>query len=123
MNLFQAVGITLVGLLLVVSVREGVKRPRAATWAWVLLLVSGLVLLAWPDLSFELAAVFGIQRGADLVLYTAVLAGVLGFFLLYLRLRWMEHQVTVLVRELALRSPSLPGPGPRSPGARDARRA
>lgn len=109
MNLFQAGGLTILGVLLLASGREALRRYRPGAWGWVVLLGAGMVFLAEPELTRRLAVAVGIHRGADLMLYTAVLAGLVGFFLVYRRFRRMERQLTLVVRELALRPAAKPG--------------
>ena len=46
----------------------------------------------------------GIGRGADLVIYTAFIAGSVIAFYLYMRIRRMEQQLTEIVRRLAILS-------------------
>lgn len=45
----------------------------------------------------------GIGRGADLVFYCAVLAIMVRFWMVYIRLRRLRQEITLLVRHLAVR--------------------
>jgi hypothetical protein len=56
-----------------------------------------------PDLTTKVAHTVGIRRGADLLLYCAVVAMIAGFLMIYVRLRRLRREITLLVRELALR--------------------
>ena len=51
----------------------------------------------------------GISRGTDLLLYIMVLAVLQGFLLVYLRLRRVRRELTILVRKLALLEAHEPG--------------
>lgn len=71
--------------------------------AWLALWMLGAAAIAWPESTARLARSVGIARGADLVSYLAILAMLIGFFVLYLRLKRIETQITLIVREMALR--------------------
>ena len=49
------------------------------------------------------ASLLGIRRGADLLLYCTALGSILGFFMMYLRLRRVRRDLTVLTRQIAIR--------------------
>jgi hypothetical protein len=65
-------------------------------------------MLSDPELTKLAARAVGIQRGVDLVLYLAVLGGVMGFFAVSIRFRRLERQMTTLVRELSMLTPKHP---------------
>ena len=67
------------------------------------LLVLGVFLVSFPDVTTEVARVLGVGRGTDLLLYLGIVAGGFAFLLLYARVRRVERKVTLLTRELALR--------------------
>ena len=77
--------------------------------------LAGIVLVLFPDLSMRLAALFGVTRGVDLVLYLSIVA--LGFLWLHqaAKVQDLERKLALLVRELALRESS--EPGSRPPGS------
>ncbi len=82
-----------------------------------------LVAVLFPPFLTQVARVVGVGRGADLLLYGLTVT-FLGYVAAsYRRLREMEHQVTVLARELALRDPAKPqaatGPTRHSEAAED----
>lgn len=104
MNNFQIFGVSLalavIALVLYASARRRIGRRAAA--AWTLLWAAAAVAIAQPQLTVVLAQALGIERGADLIFYLAILAMLIGFFLVYVRLRRLEHDLTVLVRQLAI---------------------
>ena len=55
-----------------------------------------------PNETTEIAKLVGIRRGADLLIYSAVLGFVVGFYVVSLRLRQMSREITLLTREVAL---------------------
>lgn len=106
-----------IGALLLIAcamAAVAVQRVRTAmsgrvAAAWLLLWVAAGVGIAWPGITVVIANALGIARGADLVFYLAILGMFVAFFLVHLRLRRFEAELTRIVRELALRSPKEPG--------------
>ncbi len=74
-------------------------RDRVLT---ILLFVTAVVAILFPDLTTRVANAVGVGRGADLLIYLFVLAAVLAFIVLNARLMRLEDNITELVRELAL---------------------
>ena len=114
-NLFQILAIVVVGALFVLSlaamVRGWATRREGIVWA-VVWLCTG-VAIAWPKVTAVVAHVLGIGRGADLVLYCAVVVMLIGFLTVYARLRRIQHDLTVLVRHLAIRDAVVSPPAAR----------
>ena len=113
MSGFQGIALAALTVLAALSLYSGWRgrssRPASALW---LAVWSGAALaIAWPDLTQHVARSLGIQRGADLVFYCAVLAMLGGFFVVSLRLRQLSRETTLLVRHLALRE-AAPAPEP-----------
>jgi hypothetical protein len=85
---------------LVLAHRRSLPRGLAA------LLVVGCSLGAAfaiePDWTTTVSRILGIGRGADLVLYLLVLGSSWGFFSMYLRLRAVRRDMTLLVRRMTL---------------------
>jgi small membrane protein len=104
LNLFQTIAVGAFGVLIVLTlilVSRGRTTLRAGL-GWSLLWVAGLLTVLFPDSTKILADILGINRGVDVILYSALFAGLAGFFVIYLRFRRLERQMTVLTRELAL---------------------
>jgi hypothetical protein len=104
MRLFQIIALPFIAAALLLSVRNLVKgRGRfAASLFWVLLWLATMFAVVDPDATTRVARTLGIYRGADLLVYSAVLAFIAGFYLVSLRLRQMSREITVLTREVAL---------------------
>lgn len=105
MNVFQIVAISALALLVLVALtlpRRGYLSMRSA-FLWAALFVVAAVLIAQPRLTVAIARFLGIGRGADLVFYVAILAGIAGFFATHARMRRIESEITTLTREIALR--------------------
>jgi len=104
MNFFQIVVLVVVPCLalgMVLATLKGwVTRRECLVWTFVCLLVC--LATAWPQATSRVANAIGIGRGADLVSYCAVVVMLVGFWMVYLRLRRVQRQVTLLVRHLAI---------------------
>ena len=94
-----------VGLFLILSLlamRWGwATRRESLIWALVWLVAGGAII--WHDVTSVIARALGIGRGADLVLYCAVVVMMVGFLMVYVRMRRIRRELTLLVRELAIR--------------------
>lgn len=104
LGLFQGALLLVVALLFLGSVWALVKgwtgRREGLIWAAVWL-AAGVAIL-WPAVTSRVAGALGIGRGADLVFYTAVVIMLIGFWMVYIRLRRVRRDITLLVRHLAL---------------------
>lgn len=56
-----------------------------------------------PAVTAFIAHIVGIGRGADLLIYISVIGLLYGVFRLYIKLEFIEHELTALTRKLALR--------------------
>lgn len=105
MNLFQILAITFLGLLLVlmlVGVSKGwLTRREGTTWSTVS--VTAAIAILWPSVTGAIARRLGIGRGADLLLYCSVVVMMVGFLMIYVRMRRIRGEMTLLVRQLAIR--------------------
>ena len=81
--------------------QQAVSGPVA--WSWSIGVITGLIVVWYPDTASLLADMFGIGRGSDLVVYLAVVL----LFVLVLQLHVshvrLERQLTKIVREEALK--------------------
>ena len=91
-------------MILVTAVAMGRRRlaPKFGT-AWIALWVAAAVAVLDPEILVRLARFLGIGRGADLVFYVSILAFFIAFFLVYLRFRRLDEQMTQIIRHLAIR--------------------
>jgi hypothetical protein len=108
MTLFQGIAITGLSLALLFELVQSI-RGRAGGLAWLLRCVtwaSAALAITFPQQVTQLAAVFGIRRGADLLTYLLALAFVITSFYFYSRYVRLQRQVTDLVRHLAIREAS-----------------
>jgi hypothetical protein len=129
MNAFQYLALSLLLVLAIITVRAGMRgrvRRRIVVF-WLLVWITTAICAAWPRATVLIARAVGIGRGTDLVLYCSVLITLIGFFYIYSRFRRVEHDLTLLVRQLAVRNPILPltdpsaltgAPAPEQPESR-----
>lgn len=105
MNLFQILALIVVGVLFLVSLvavaRGSIARRDGLLWT--LLWLAAGVAIARPEVTRVIARTLGIGRGADLLLYCAVVFMLIGFLMTYARLRRLQHELTLVVRHLATR--------------------
>lgn len=121
---FQIVTLFVVALLFVGSLWALAKgwagRRESLIWAAVWL-AAGVAVL-WPSITEKIANTLNIGRGADLVLYCAVLVMLAGFWAIYIRLRRVRRDVTLLVRHIAIQEAELrkaAGLDPQTPSMLD----
>lgn len=65
----------------------------------------GMVLVIAPELSTRIANLLGIGRGADLLVYLFIIAGLFYAVSLRARIKRLEQQLTALIRQTALDRP------------------
>jgi hypothetical protein len=103
MTPFQWISLASIAVILVIEVLYGFRRSQRRL-VWLIrcgIWVAAAVAIAQPNLTSRIALLVGIQRGADLVSYLAILAFLWVAFQGYSRYVRMEQQITVLVRRLA----------------------
>jgi len=118
MSAFQYIGVTVLGLLVLIVLRGMVRGKVRSVVAllWTLVLGAAAVAMVYPDATTLIAQRVGIQRGVDLILYSFVLVSGFLFLWGYGRIRALNQQVTILVRELALRAPMSSDQGKKEHG-------
>jgi len=102
---FQTIGLTVAAILFAATLAAAATRAinRRAAFAWIAVWIAAAVAIARPAITMAVAHVLGIGRGADLVFYCAILAMLIALFLIYLRFKRLERDITAIVRHLALR--------------------
>ena len=69
---------------------------------WLLFWLAVGVVVLMPNATNHVARFLGVGRGADAVFYLSLVGLSYAFFRLYLRMRHVEQELTLLVRKLAL---------------------
>ena len=105
MNTFQVVTLPILAVMILVTAVSMLRRRLAPRFgvAWILLWIGAAIAIADPDILVRIAHFLGIGRGVDLVLYVSILAFFIAFFIVYLRFRRLDEQMTRIVRHLAIR--------------------
>jgi hypothetical protein len=103
-NPFQLMLLLLIAGLLVGSILALIKGwfGRREGLIWLAVWLAAGVAVLWPDVTSHIAKRLGIGRGADLVFYCAILVLLCGIWMLYIRLRRVRREITLLVRHVAL---------------------
>ena len=65
--------------------------------------LTAITFVIFPGSTSIIAHALGVGRGADLLLYLGLLAGIHSFLLLYLRTRRLESRMTEQIRAIAIR--------------------
>jgi len=104
MSVFQIIALCIVGLLVLISGYNLVRgRSRVAVrLSWLFLWLAAGAAILVPNATTTIAKLLGIERGADLVMYCAVIGGLVGFFMVYLGSRRMNRQLTEIARQVAI---------------------
>ncbi len=71
---------------------------------WMAIIVAALL----PKSTDRLAQLVGVERGADLFVYSAVLVLVYAVYRLLAQVQYMHREMTELVRQIALANPKIP---------------
>lgn len=73
------------------------------TMIWSILWVAIGAIVWWPVVTTEFARLIGVKRGVDAVVYFSIIVLFYGLFRVYVKMEFLEHELTSLVRNLALR--------------------
>ncbi len=73
-------------------------------WSFIWLAIGGVVW--WPAVTTVLAKSVGVGRGVDALVYLSIVSLFYAIFRLYVKLEFIEHELTSLVRNLALKDES-----------------
>ncbi len=105
MTLFQVLAVVVLGCLFVLTVLAMLRgwATRRDAFIWTLVWLAAAIAIVWPQSTVVIARMLGIGRGADLILYCSVVVMLVGFLMVYVRLRRIRREMTLLVRRMALR--------------------
>lgn len=85
-----------------VRFREG-SMGLVGMVGWTLLWIGVEVFVWLPKVSDVFAHAVGIGRGVDALVYFSIVGLFYGMFRLYVKMEFIEHEITELVRRLALK--------------------
>jgi len=94
----------LLALIVVLTVYVGSHRLSGLTTVAILAIaMAGISMVVVPGVASNAAAMLGVGRGTDLLLYFSVIAGLFVTAHFYFRTKSLEAQVIELVRAVSLR--------------------
>lgn len=102
---FQSIALIVAAIVLAATLAAAATHVLdwRSAFAWSVLWIAAAVAIFRPSITIALAHFLGIGRGADLVFYCGILGMLFGFFLVYVRIKRLENEITRLVRALAIR--------------------
>ena len=81
--------------------KENVISARVAIF-WFLVWVAALIGVSLPTTTTKIAEFFGVGRGVDIIVYISLALLFYLVFRIYVMIEDLRHQITYLVREIAL---------------------
>ena len=102
----QVVIVALAAAALLGAIRRFTRREISLRRlvAWIILWVAAAVVVVVPQTSERVAAVLGVGRGADVVIYLSIALLFYLQFRIFTRLDRIDRDMTKIVREQALRN-------------------
>lgn len=102
--IFQIVLIAFSLFAIVHATRQYRRQKISFHWLalWSILWLAVILVAIAPQTTDLIAQTVGVQRGADLLVYTAVVVLVYGLYRLYVRMMRVEREITELVRKVAI---------------------
>lgn len=86
----------------VLRFRDG-EVPAKSALFWIFVFTTAFIAVVFPRITGNVAEVAGIGRGVDVVVYVAVALLFYLVFRLYVYMQDLRHEITTLVRKLALK--------------------
>lgn len=71
---------------------------------WTLIWIAALVGVILPKTTTKIASIFGVGRGVDVIVYISLALLFYLIFRMYVMIEDLRHEITYLVREIALQS-------------------
>lgn len=79
------------------------KLSSPAFFFWFGLWIMGTFVVIVPDMSTRIANLFGIGRGADVIIYSSIAVLFYMLFRVYIKIEDTQKQITEIVRAIALK--------------------
>lgn len=102
---FQSIALIVAAVVITATI--GAAVAHALEWRtailWSLVWVAAGIAILRPSITSAIAHFLGIGRGADLIFYCGILAMLVGFFVVYVRIKRLESEITRVVRAGAIR--------------------
>ena len=100
-QIFLTIFFVLAGIKVFSRMKKG-ELPKPAAALWMLFWIFAILVVLKPDITFTVARIFGVGRGADIVIYFSL---AIIFFLLFrimVRQEKISREITKLVRKETL---------------------
>lgn len=81
--------------------KEGVISSRMAFF-WFLIWIAALIGITLPATTTRIAEFFGVGRGVDIIVYISLALLFYLVFRIYVMIEDLRHQITYIIREIAL---------------------
>ena len=94
--------LVIVALSAVVQKRKQNKLSLSQALNWFIMWLGVLIVFWYPESTSYLASSLGIGRGADLIVYTAILIMFYMIFKMYMRMDKLNSQITKVVRKVGI---------------------
>jgi hypothetical protein len=94
--------LVVLALVVVVSKKRQNKMTLTQAGAWFVMWLVVLIVFWYPESTNYLASTLGIGRGADLIIYVAILAMFYMMFRMYLRVDKLNSDITEVVRKVGI---------------------
>lgn len=79
------------------------KNQVVSKLAFILLFLSGITAVIFPEITTKIANFVGVGRGTDLLTYLMVVIFYVSFYFLYSKIEKVEKHQTEIIRTLAIR--------------------
>ena len=87
---------------LFINVRER-KITLKASLAWLIIWLSVLIVFWSPEIASRLAAFLGIGRGADLIVYIAIIVIIFLLYRIFVQIEKINRDISFIIRDIAKR--------------------
>jgi small membrane protein len=101
MTKFQVI-LVFLQLFILYSFFKRFNKPAIDKIAIVIILLTGILFAFFPEITNRLAHMMGIGRGADLIMYLAIVGFAYMILLLYSKIKTLESQLGSIVRKQSL---------------------
>lgn len=82
--------------------REKVISPKTAFF-WILIWIAALIGTLLPKTTTQIASIFGVGRGVDVIVYISLVLLFYLVFRIYVMIQDIRHEITSVIRKVALR--------------------
>ncbi len=89
----------------ILRLREKIISPKMAIF-WIFIWIAALIGVVLPKTTTQLASVFGVGRGVDVIVYISLALLFYLVFRIYVTIQDLRHEITSIIRKVALENAS-----------------